>query len=126
KKAYGMANLETDTPVKTGSIFHIASVTKQFTAAAIMMLVEEGKVRLDDSIAAYINPMPESWAKITVRHLLTHTSGIMPGAIIRVDDQGKLTTRAGTPLLDITAKRALEVIAQAPLLFPAGERMLYC
>jgi CubicO group peptidase (beta-lactamase class C family) len=126
KKAYGIANLETDTPVKTGSIFHVASVTKQFTAAAILMLVEEGKVRLDDTIATYINQAPESWAKITVRHLLTHTSGIMPGAIIRVDAQGKLTTREGTPLLDITAKRALEVIAQAPLLFPAGERIMYC
>src|SRR5207253_5928413 len=72
RKAYGIANLETDTPVKTGSIFHVASVTKQFTAAAIMMLVEEGKVRLDDSIITYLNPVPESWAKITVRHLLTH------------------------------------------------------
>jgi CubicO group peptidase (beta-lactamase class C family) len=91
-----------------------------------MMLVEDGKVRLDDSIPTYVNSAPESWAKITVRHLLTHTSGIMPGAIIRVDDQGKLTTRPGTPLLDITAKRALEVIAQAPLLFPAGERIMYC
>lgn len=126
KKAYGIANLETDTPVKTGSIFHVASLTKQFTAAAIMMLVEEGKVRLDDSIAAYLNPAPESWAKITVRHLLTHTSGIMPGAIIRVDAQGKLTTREGAALLDITAKRALEVIAQSPLIFPAGERIMYC
>src|SRR4030095_12074359 len=71
KKAYGIANLETDTPVMTGSIFHTASVTKQFTAAAIMMLVEEGKVRLDDPIGAYINQAPEAWAKITARHLLT-------------------------------------------------------
>jgi D-alanyl-D-alanine carboxypeptidase len=126
KRAYGIANLETDTPVKTNSIFHVASVTKQFTAAAVLMLVEEGKVRLDDPIVTYINQAPESWARITVRHLLTHTSGITPGAIIRVDAQGKLTTREGTPLLDITAKRAFEVIAQAPLLFPAGERIMYC
>jgi len=47
KNAYGIANLETDTPVRTNSIFQLASLTKQFTAAAIMMLVEEGKVRLD-------------------------------------------------------------------------------
>jgi D-alanyl-D-alanine carboxypeptidase len=126
KKAYGVANLETDTPVKTDSIFHIASVTKQFTGAAILTLVEEGKLRLDDPIANYIAPAPELWAKITVRHLLTHTSGIMPGAIVRVDTQGKLSTREGVPLLDITAKRALEVIAQAPPLFPAGERIMYC
>src|SRR5215510_927643 len=126
KKAYGTANLETDTPVKTGSIFRVASVTKQFTAAAIMMLVEEGKVRLDGPIGAYINQAPESWANITVRHLLTHTSGIMPGAIVRVDARGKLTMREGTPLLDITARRALEFIAQEPLLFPVGERAMYC
>jgi D-alanyl-D-alanine carboxypeptidase len=126
KRAYGIANLETDTPVKTGSIFQVASVTKQFTAAAIMMLVEEGKVQLDAHIGAYINQAPESWANITVRHLLTHTSGIMPGAIVRVDAGGKLTMREGTALYDITAKRALEVIAQEPQLFPAGERAMYC
>jgi CubicO group peptidase (beta-lactamase class C family) len=126
KKAYGIANLETDTPVKTASIFHVASLTKQFTAAAVMMLVEEGKVRLDDTIATYINQAPESWAKITVRHLLTHTGGITPGAVVRVDAHGKLTTREGTPLLDITANQALDVIAQTPLLFPAGERAFYC
>jgi CubicO group peptidase (beta-lactamase class C family) len=126
KKAYGIDNLETDTPVKVGSIFHVASITKQFTAAAIMMLVEQGKVRLDDSITTYLNPVPEAWAKITVRHLLTHTSGIMPGPIIRVDDQGRLTMRAGTALLDITATRALEVMAREPLLFPPGERIMYC
>jgi CubicO group peptidase (beta-lactamase class C family) len=126
EKAYGTANLETDTPVKTGSVFQVASVTKQFTAAAIMMLVEEGKVRLDDHIGAYIDQAPESWANITVRRLLTHTSGIMPGAIVRVDVRGKLTTREGTPLYDITAKRALDVIAQEPLLFLAGDRAMYC
>lgn len=126
KKAYGVANLETDAPVKTGSIFRLASLTKQFTGAAIMMLVEEGKVRLDDPIGSYINQAAGSWANITIRHLLTHTSGIMPGAIVRVDASGKLTTRQGTPLHDITAKRALEVIAQEPLLFPAGEEAMYC
>jgi D-alanyl-D-alanine carboxypeptidase len=126
QRAYGVANLETETPVKTNSIFEIASVTKQFTAAAIMMLVEEGKVRLDDPIAAYINSAPEAWAKITVRHLLTHTSGIVSAPIVRVDAQGKLTMREGTPLLDITAKRALEVISQSPMVFPAGDRIMYC
>src|SRR4030095_562615 len=126
QRAYGVANLETETPVNTNSIFEIASVTKQFTAAAIMMLVEEGKVRLDDPIAAYINSAPEAGAKITVRHLLTHTSGIVSAPIVRVDAQGKLTMREGTPLLDITAKRALEVISQSPMVFPAGDRIMYC
>src|SRR5437868_4158473 len=78
KKGYGMANLETDTPVRTSSVFQLASLTKQFTAAAIMMLVEEGKVRLDAPIPTYIENAPPSWSAVTVRHLLTHTGGLTP------------------------------------------------
>src|SRR5689334_16870778 len=60
KKAYGVSNLETDTPVRTNSVFQLASLTKQFTAAAIMMLVEEDKVRLDAPISMYIENTPAS------------------------------------------------------------------
>src|SRR5262245_4405204 len=63
KRAYGTANLETDTPVKTGSVFQVASVTKQFTVAAIIMLGGEGKVRLDDPIGVHIKQATESWRK---------------------------------------------------------------
>jgi D-alanyl-D-alanine carboxypeptidase len=125
-RAYGVANLITNTPVETASIFQLASLTKQFTAAAVMLLVEQGKVRLDDPISAYIDRAPQSWSKITVRHLLTHTSGISPGAIVRVDAEGKLTTRQGIPILDMPASLALDVIGQAPLICPAGERIMYC
>lgn len=114
--AYGTANLETDTPVQPNSVFQLASLTKPFTATAIMMLVEEGKIRLDARIATYIEKAPASWSAVTVRHLLTHTSGITPGAIVRVD---------GTPLMDITATRALEFVSKPPLMFQPGEDAFY-
>src|SRR5262245_51847928 len=113
KKAYWVGNLETDTPVKTNSIFELASLTKQFTAAAIMMLVEEGKLRLDDSIIMYISNAPEAWKNITVRHLLTHTSGLQLGAIV---------WHEGSPLLNISTKQAFDSLANTHLLFQPGER----
>src|SRR5262245_15199448 len=61
KRAYGMANLETESPVKTNSVFELASVTKPFTATAIMMLVEEGKIQLDNPVSAYLDHTPEIW-----------------------------------------------------------------
>jgi CubicO group peptidase (beta-lactamase class C family) len=73
---YGVANIEVSAPVRPDTIFEAGSITKQFTASAVMMLVEEGKVGLDDSITKYFPEAPQAWKSITVRHLLTHTSGI--------------------------------------------------
>jgi CubicO group peptidase (beta-lactamase class C family) len=75
-KGYGFANLEHEVPVTAHSIFQSGSVSKQFTAAAIMLLEEQGKLRLDDPIARYLPRTKARWGAITVRHLLTHTSGI--------------------------------------------------
>jgi CubicO group peptidase (beta-lactamase class C family) len=75
-KGYGYANLEHQVPVKPETVFHTASVGKQFTATAVMMLVEEGKINLDEKIGTYLGMVPESWKNTTVRHLLTHTSGM--------------------------------------------------
>jgi D-alanyl-D-alanine carboxypeptidase len=75
-QGYGFANLELKTPARKGTAYEIGSNTKQFTAAAIMMLVEEGKVHLEDPITKYFPEAPEAWRGITIRHLLTHTSGI--------------------------------------------------
>lgn len=75
-KGYGFANLEHQVPVKPETIFQSGSVGKQFTATAVMMLVEEGKIGLDDKIGKYLGEVPESWANITVRHLLSHTGGM--------------------------------------------------
>lgn len=75
-KGFGLANVELNVPVKAETLFQTGSVGKQFTSMAVMMLVEEGKVRLDDKITKYFDGAPSSWSNITVRNLLTHTSGI--------------------------------------------------
>ena len=75
-RGYGLANVEHQVPVKPETIFQSGSTGKQFTATAVMMLVEEGKLSLEDKITKYFPDAPESWRDITVRHLLTHTSGM--------------------------------------------------
>ncbi len=75
-KGYGYANLEHQVRVKPETIFQSGSMGKQFTATAVMMLVEEGKINLDERISKYLGDVPETWRDITVRHLLTHTAGL--------------------------------------------------
>jgi CubicO group peptidase (beta-lactamase class C family) len=75
-KGYGFANVEHQVPVKAETIFQSGSIGKQFTATAVMMLVEAGRINLDEKISSYLGAVPESWRGITVRHLLTHTSGL--------------------------------------------------
>ena len=75
-KGYGMANVELQVPVTTETLFQSGSVGKQFTAAAVMLLVEDGKLSLDDPITKIFPDAPWRWHSITIRHLLTHTSGI--------------------------------------------------
>ena len=75
-KGYGVASLEFGVPVTTETVFEIGSVSKQMTAAGIMLLVQDGKVNLDERISKYLPNTPEAWKDVTVRHLLTHTSGI--------------------------------------------------
>lgn len=75
-KGYGVASLEFGVPVTTETVFEIGSVSKQMTAAGIMLLVQDGKVNLYERISKYLPNTPEAWKDVTVRHLLTHTSGI--------------------------------------------------
>ncbi len=75
-KAWGMADLELSVPATSRSVYKIGSVTKQFTSSMVMQLVEQGKVKLDDSIATYLPALPLAWHAVTVRQLLNHTSGI--------------------------------------------------
>lgn len=116
ERAYGTANLETNTPLSTRGVFEIASVTKPFTATAILMLVEEGKIRLDDPIVKFIDHAPAAWKDITVRHLLSHTSGLRGLGWVECD---------GSPLLKISAQRHFEEIAKLPLQFTPGDGAAY-
>ena len=75
-KSYGLANVEHQVPVKPETIFQSGSIGKQFTAAAVMMLVQENKLSLDDRVSKYFPDLPATWKDITIYHLLTHTSGL--------------------------------------------------
>lgn len=74
-EGYGLANVELNVAVKPETIFQSGSVGKQFTATAVMMLVEEGKIGLDDPLTKYFSPAPAWWSEVTVRELLSHTAG---------------------------------------------------
>jgi CubicO group peptidase (beta-lactamase class C family) len=75
-RAWGKADLENDVDATAASVYRIGSVTKQFTAAAVMQLVEQGKVKLDDSIGTYLPTLPAAWRPAKVRYFLNHTSGV--------------------------------------------------
>ncbi|HEV8429799.1 MAG TPA: serine hydrolase domain-containing protein [Pyrinomonadaceae bacterium] len=75
-KSYGLANVEHQVPVKPETIFQSGSMGKQFTAAAVMILVQENKLSLDDPVSKYFPDVPATWKQITIYHLLTHTSGL--------------------------------------------------
>lgn len=95
KRGYGMANLDHDVPITPSTVFFVASVTKQFTAAAIVLLAQQGKLSLDDEVRKYIPAVPDFGTPITIRHLIHHTSGLrdwLPGAALP-DDVLELVSR---------------------------------
>ena len=116
QRAHGVANLETATPLTTDAVFELASVTKPITATAVMMLVEEGKISLDAPISTYIDSTPPAWAPITVRQLLTHTSGL---------DNISLPRLQGAVPLRVTTAQMFEYLAQQPLRWPIGQNGWY-
>lgn len=120
KKGYGSANLEYDIPVTPSTIFHIASVSKQFTAFSILLLADEGKLNFDDDIRDYIPEVPDFGKTITLRHLASHTSGLR--------DQWNLLALAGWRLDDvITKEHVLKLVSkQKELNFEPGEEYVYC
>jgi CubicO group peptidase (beta-lactamase class C family) len=120
-EGYGGANLEWDVPVKADTIFQSGSVGKQFTAAAVMMLVEEGKVALDDPVQKYFPDAPESWKDIKIRNLLSHTSGLGEyESGPRTKPDGPFYLR-----LDMTEDELYKRIAAMPMDFKPGEDWSY-
>ncbi len=77
KKNYGIYSIEFNMPVTDSSIFPLASVTKLFTSSVIMKLIEQGKISLDQPVTDFMDSLPESWKQIKIRHLLSHTSGMV-------------------------------------------------
>ena len=119
---YGLANIELDVPVKSETIFQTGSVGKQFTATAVMMLVEDGKIRLDDPIGKYLSGAPATWKNITVRNLLTHTSGIH-------DYETESLKKKGAAFInlrnDYTEDELFRKFSGLPLDFPPGSKWNY-
>jgi len=116
-KAYGSANLEWSIPNTTDTKFRIGSVTKQFTAAAVLLLEERGKLEIDESVKKYYPDAPDPWDKITLFHLLTHTSGIP--SYTTFPEFKSLNTLRTTP--DDLVRR----FRDRPLEFAPGEKMRY-
>ena len=112
-KGYGFANLEHQVPVKPETIFQSGSVGKQFTATAVMMLVEDGKISLDEKIGKYLGEVPEIWKDITVRHLLSHTGGM-------TDYPQDFDFRR-----DYTEDEVLKRAKEIPVAFKPGEKWQY-
>ncbi len=104
-KGYGFANIEHQVPVTTHSIFQSGSIGKQFTAAAIVLLEEHGKLRLDDKVARYLPRTKASWGSTTLRHLLTHTSGILEYED-EVDDRRDYSEHQLTELVGLLSRRS--------------------
>lgn len=111
-KGYGLANLERKLPVTSDTMFQIASTTKPFTAMAVMMLAEEGKVSLDEKAVKYLSWLPPIYRDISVRQLLTHTSGV------RAD------VRTGN-VDNFTIDQFKQRLAEAPASFSPNERWEY-
>jgi CubicO group peptidase (beta-lactamase class C family) len=120
EKAYGMANLEHGVANKADTIFEAGSVSKQFTAAAVLLLAREGKLSLDDPARKHIPELPDYGVPLTVRHMLQHSSGLR--------DWGEIAALSGWPRTSRvhTHAHVLDIISrQRSLNFPAGTRYSY-
>jgi CubicO group peptidase (beta-lactamase class C family) len=111
RKAFGMANMELEVPMKENMVFHIGSLTKQFTAVAILQLVEQGKISLQDDIRKYLPDYQVLPDTVTIEHLLTHTSG--------------MASEPGLAAKNKTPRELVDGYKNQPIEFPAGTRWNY-
>jgi CubicO group peptidase (beta-lactamase class C family) len=120
-KGYGLANVELNVPVKPKTMFQSGSVGKQFVSAAIMMLVEEGKISLDDSVTKYFPEAPTSWKPILIKNLLSHTSGLSEyESGDRTGPKGEFYLR-----LDFTEDELATKIEGLPIEWAPGSKWAY-
>ncbi|MBA4849524.1 serine hydrolase [Emticicia sp. BO119] len=118
--AYGKANLEHNIALKPESPFKLASLTKPFTAFAILQLFEKGKIKLDEKASFYLKNLPIKWETITVRQLLSHTSGLADYF------QSPDWSWQNSWRLDLSHKEFIAMNEKSPIIFSPGERMQYC
>ncbi len=115
-KGYGMANYELNVPNAPQTVFRVGSITKQFTAMAIIMLQERGKLNVEDPICKFLENCPAVWQPITIRHALTHTSGMINYTNLRDAPKG-LSSYSPAELVDLLRSKPLE--------FTPGEKFAY-
>ncbi|HEX6627524.1 MAG TPA: serine hydrolase domain-containing protein [Gemmatimonadaceae bacterium] len=120
-KAYGLANMEWKVPATTNTVYQIQSITKSFIACGIMLLVEDGKLALDDKITKYLSGMPQAWSQVTIRQMMTHTSGI-PSF---VQDQGSGAAIVAFAQKTDSSEQIIRWAAARPLKFAPGEGRKY-
>ena len=116
-KGYGEANLEWDVPNSPSAKFRLGSITKQFTAASILLLEERGKLKVEDPVKKYMPDAPAAWDKVTFFHLLTHTSGIP--SFTGFPDYSSTEAIATTP------EKLVARFRDKPLEFQPGEKWNY-
>lgn len=116
-KSYGSANLEWNIPNTPTTKFRLGSITKQFTAASILLLEERGKLKLEDPIKMYVTDAPPAWDRITIFNLLTHTSGI--------PNFTSLAEYKTLQLSDTPPAKTIATVRDRPLDFFPGEKMSY-
>jgi CubicO group peptidase (beta-lactamase class C family) len=119
-KGYGMANAEWDIPNTPQTKFRLGSITKQFTAASILLLQERGKLGVQDPICKYIADCPKAWEPITIHHLLTHTSGIPSYTDVKSPEEFRKLS-----LAPVAVTGFVDSFKPKPLEFTPGERMKY-
>ncbi len=117
-KGYGMANYELQVPNDKNTVFLIGSLTKQFTSMAIMQLAEQGKLKINDSFCDYIENCPEAWRSITIKNLLTHTSGIFNVSKLPDWDEKHC-------IQPYTSLEVINLVKDIPLQFSAGNKFKY-
>lgn len=120
ERGYGLASVENNVPVTPDTRFALASITKQFTTAGVMMLVQEGRIDLDASITRYLPDAPANWEPVTVRHLMTHTSGLPPIGEGFSGDTGGIYNRIWTTAEEEYAAARADTLHTRP-----GERYAY-
>jgi len=132
EQAYGVAEVQNQSPVTTSTRFELASITKQFTASAIMVLQQDGKIDVDAEIHTYLPDAPENWRGVTVRHLLNHTSGLPTlgedfSAGKDPDFVASVVRETGsvTGLIDASASIQYRMAKADVLQFTPGEKFLY-
>src|SRR6185436_13597605 len=118
-KGYGLANVEWNVPSSPSTRFKVASITKQFTAAAILLLEERGRLKIDDLVKMHLPEAPATWDRITLFHLLTHTAGF-PGLLAPVTAR-----QAPADSADGTVAGFVTALMQRPLESQPGERFNY-